>query len=42
MPPAAKITSLESAKEFADTFIATAGRKVLTFAEQFLGVPQEA
>ncbi len=41
VPPGQKIASLADAKAFADAFVATAGREVLTFAGQFLEIPDE-
>jgi len=41
VPTDRKISTLADAKAFADEFVTGAGREVLTFAGQFLGIPNE-
>ncbi len=41
VPSDQRITNLESAKAFADSFVSRAGREVVTFAQQFLELPEE-
>jgi hypothetical protein len=41
VPPDQSVANLESAKAFADSFVGRAGREVVTFAQQFLEIPDE-
>jgi hypothetical protein len=41
VPTDQRIVDLEGARRFADTFVSRAGREVVTFAMQFLDVPNE-